>query len=862
MAWNVWAATSATTLTTGRWGSFAIAANGIVYVIGGCTAGAALTSCSSRTSVIERYKIYNNDSGNPVSWSTANTYSTNPNRVGLSAAILNGYIYAAGGCISTSTYCTDTTNNVSYAAIDTYGDLGTWSSTTANLPADRAWGKLKPAGGTLYYIGGQSDTDTDYRTEVYYGTPSSGNISSWGTASNGLPNARSNFGATVWNDQLYVVGGEGTGTGCSGGVCNTVYVSPSLSSGGNIGSAWSTGSTSFNVARSGTIAVAYANNLYVLGGFDGANYLSDSQYSQIDTANGNVGSWSYSTTLPKPLAQGDGFAANGYMYVLGGQSDGQSCNPISIVAPVSSNTTVESGNNPTGIGAWNETNERYTTGRFGNAAVYHGGKSYVLGGADCISDSEGIFTTPGTVNFDIPAGVTSMDVKMWGGGGGAGGGNASSSGGNGGGGGYVSSTLSVTPGETLTLYVGGGGGGAGAGDGGGGGGGGGWSGIFRSATPLIVAGGGGGGGGALNNTGPVNGGNAGAGGGTSGLTGVASGSNQPGTGGTGAAVGTGGTGLCNGNNGSGRTGGQGVTRSFFTCTTSAGGSAGVNGGGAGSGIGNSFTGQNAASGGGGGGYFGGGSGAAAGNNSNGGGAGSGGGSSYTTGTGPVNTAGSGNTPGNSGDGDRGTAGDGGTGSTNAAGSAGSAGKVIIDLGIAYSSPVVQQSTLRSQPQVAKYSISFDTDSDVFPDTYLFNGFDNGVDASWTFKYRSATDPGKATVGGGPDGRNCSTTETMTNWGQETTVAPLVLGSLGSYTPKNTSGTDTNCARYYFLSVGVDAQETFGFPDDVERVPTITDISLRYTADPAKRLMHGRTFINGMQNPIDTPVYTSNGPPIP
>lgn len=538
-----------------RWGLSVPVSNSYAYVIGGCTNGASPSGCTSRTDVIQTFQLYNNDSGAPAGYSTsANTYGTNPNRIGVSSTVLNGYLYAAGGCIST-TDCTNAVNTVSYAPIDANGALGSWSNTTANLPADRAWGALRAAGGSLYYFGGQSDTSTDYRTEVYYGTPSSGNVSSWGTASNGLPFARTNFGATVWNNRLYVVGGTCTGAtgGCSGGVSNGVYVSPQLNSGGNITSAWSTGSTSFTVPRSGGVAIAYANNLYLFGGYDGTNYLSDSQYSQINTSTGNAGSWSNSASMPQALAQGDGFAANGYVYVLGGRTASTTCDPISMVAPVSANTTIASGNNPTGIGAWYETNQRYTGARYGNAVAYNDGKAYVLGGG-C--------------------------------------------------------------GSTLT----------------------------------------------------------------------------------------------------------------------------------------------------------------------------------------------------------------------------------------YASPVTQQTALLSQPQVAKYSIAIDNDSDVYPTNWLLNGLDNSIGAKWQLKYRSMNNPFNTTT---PCGGSV-----MTTWGQDTYFGDVTLGLPGVYLPKNGAGTNISCARFYYFNVSVDSSQAFGYPDDVSRGPTITDLTLQFTADPSKRLLHGRTFTGGLQQPIDTPYYAN------
>lgn len=845
-SWGAWSTSSIT--INQRWGLSVPVSNSYAYVVGGCTAGTAPSSCSSRTNMVQTFQLYNNNSGAPASYSTsANTFSTDPNRIGVATAILNGYIYAAGGCTSTSDYCTSRTTDVSYAAIDSYGNIGSWSSATGSLSASRAWGKLRAAGGTLYYIGGEDSAGAS-QTTVYYATPSSGNISSWSTATNGLPNARSDFGATVWNDRLYVVGGKGSSTGCSGGYCNTVYVSPSLAAGGNITTSWSTSSTSFNVERSGVVAVAYANNLYIFGGYNG-NFLSDSQYSKLDTSTGAAGSWSYSQSLPQPLAQGDGFAVNGYVYLVGGRSSTNICEPTSLVAPISANTTIASGNNPTGVGTWFETNQKYSGPRFGHGVAYTNGKLYVLGGMNCTGGTS--FTSSGNTNYVVPAGVTEITVKLWGGGGGGSGSGWTALGGDGGGGGYASSVLSVTPGETLTVSVGGGGAGGnsnGSANGQGrGGAGGGYSSILRSTTHLIIAPGGGGGGGGNRE---VAGSNGGAGGGATGIAGSANGATTGGGGGTSSAGGAAGGG--NGGAGTSLTGGAGGGEA----SGGGGGPAGsFNGGGKGGSVYNFFGTATAGGGGGGGGYYGGGGG---GNNSTSarGGSGGGGGSSYLTGASQTTTAGSGATPGNSNDSFRGTSGNGGLKSpaNNGNGSAGNSGLIRITTPTSISpvTPVVQQSAILSQPQISQYSIMLDTDTDVYPTKWLLNGLDNSIGAHWRLSYKSMTDPNANKAGNGT-GMDCSAAQ-MTNWGQPTNHGNVELGKPGLYTPLDGSGINTNCARYFNINVSISAQETFGYPDDVSRGPTITDLTVNFTADPAKRLMHGRTFTNGLQMPIDTPYY--------
>ena len=94
--------------------------------------------------------------------------------------------------------------------------------------------------------------------------------------------------------------------------------------------------------------------------------------------------------------------------------------------------------------------------------------------------------------------------------------------------------------------------------------------------------------------------------------------------------------------------------------------------------------------------------------------------------------------------------------------------------------------------------------------------------------------------------------TMTTWGQETNFGNTTLGNVNTYTPKESGGGNINCARYYYFFISIDASQTFGYPEDVNRGPTITDLSLFFTSDPSKRLRHGKTFTGGEQQPLDTP----------
>ncbi|GAP49801.1 glycine-rich protein [Streptomyces azureus] len=174
--------------------------------------------------------------------------------------------------------------------------------------------------------------------------------------------------------------------------------------------------------------------------------------------------------------------------------------------------------------------------------------------------------------FQVPAGVTALDVRAWGQGG------EGTPSANGGAGGYTAGTLRVTPGERLSLAVGvqrfgdalgGAGGGKHAAVGGNS------SGVRTSdGKPLLIAAGGGGGGG-----GSPESGQGGPGGGERGQDGT-----KPERGGKGAAGPTGGAGGGNGSSGADASaGGKGGAGGAGSGGEGGGGGAGYAGGGGGGG---------------------------------------------------------------------------------------------------------------------------------------------------------------------------------------------------------------------------------------------------------------------------------------
>jgi hypothetical protein len=756
-----------------RWGLTVPVSNSYAYVVGGCTTGEAPSSCSTRTNDIQTFQIYNNDSGAPVLYSaSANQFGTD--RFGASSAIVDGYIYVAGGCTSAAD-CTTATNSVQYASIDVYGTLGSWTA-GGNLPAVRAWGQLEVAGGTLYYIGGQTSTSTDERPEVYYATPSGGAVT-WASVSTSydLPDGRTQHAATVWNNRIYVAGGIAE-TG--GAVSTTVYVSPDLSAGGTIGSAW-TSLTAFDIARSGATLVAYANNLYLLGGFDGTNYLNDVQFTQINS-DGTVDAWTFTSPLPTAIRQADGYAANGYIYLVGGRSSATNCSSNTFVAPISANTTIATGNNPTGVGEWYETNVRYNGKRYGNSVAYSNGKYYITGGVcdgfPTISDLlVQTFSTAATShNVTMPATVDSGDLLL-----------------------MLFTNDIAASGTTTTTPSG-------------------WTLVPATAgnsnnqvRVLIYAK-------------------------------VASGSEDGSsvdvvTSASEAAAAQ--TYRIKAGEWSGTLAGV-EAAAASNASTSTPNPASLNP----SGWGTENTLWIAYA----------------------------GGSSFNSVTTyPTNFTGGVHTQSNTGTGGASVSSawqesasasmDPGTFTMNAANDSSAFTIAIRPASFALTgSNSTVQTAVYSQPQIAMYSRMIDTDTDVFPTSYLLNGIDNSIGARWQTKYRSMHDISDGAGQQNPN-EDCGTSSSMalmTTWGQETDDGDTTLGDVNEYIPLNSSGGDINCARYFYFYVSIDASQTFGYPEDVNRGPTIADLSLFFTSDPSKRLRHGKTFTGGEQQPLDTPCRQS------
>ena len=148
-------------------------------------------------------------------------------------------------------------------------------------------------------------------------------------------------------------------------------INRAVPSGGSI-SNW-TSTSGFPTPRLGHTSVAYNGYLYVIGGSsNGPVYRNDVQYAPIN-ADGTIGSWTATTSFNTVRSGHTSVAYNGYLYVLGGSTATSRFNDVQY-APINADGT---------IGSWTATTS-FTTARSGHTSVAYNGYLYVIGGWNSI----------------------------------------------------------------------------------------------------------------------------------------------------------------------------------------------------------------------------------------------------------------------------------------------------------------------------------------------------------------------------------------------------------------------------------------------------------------------------------------------
>jgi hypothetical protein len=117
-----------------------------------------------------------------------------------------------------------------------------------------------------------------------------------------------------------------------------------------------------------------------MGGYDGANFLQDVQFGKIQSSGDINTAWTFTNDLPYKERQTAAFAANGYIYTMGGATGtaSTSCLNTQYVASVASDGTT---------GFWTPGVATSFTAVMGPGLAYYNGYYYVVGGNDCSANT-------------------------------------------------------------------------------------------------------------------------------------------------------------------------------------------------------------------------------------------------------------------------------------------------------------------------------------------------------------------------------------------------------------------------------------------------------------------------------------------
>ncbi len=338
---------------------------GVLYVAGGCSAG-ALTCTTTRDQV--HYAAINNNGSLAGSGALtqSGTFSTARGDFGMTA--VNNNLYITGGRTN-NTYYSDT----QVAPINSNGTVGSWTAISGTtLATARAGAGVVSTNGNIYAVSGYNGS-TLYDTVQIAGVNNGGGgqAGSWTTDSTDtFTGGRTEAQTVAHNGYLYVLGGR---NGSS--YLNTVQFAP-LNTDGTVG-AWVAG-PNFTTGRSVFSATAMNGYMYILGGRNGAStYLKDIQYAKIN-ADGSLGAWASAGSNVFNAGQGSCVVAyNGYIYSLGGWDGSTDHNSVRYAQQNAGGT----------IGSWQTANS-FTDGRSNLNCVTNGGYIYISGGENLVGTND------------------------------------------------------------------------------------------------------------------------------------------------------------------------------------------------------------------------------------------------------------------------------------------------------------------------------------------------------------------------------------------------------------------------------------------------------------------------------------------
>ena len=193
-----------------------------------------------------------------------------------------------------------------------------WVQTTP-LPDGYQEQGLVYSSGFLYQTGGSSRLNGDQDgTNVFYAPVyTNGIVGVWNTGTQ-LPEAVLNHAAVTLNGFVYVLGGYHYTPASNDFISKVVYYSK-IHSDGSIGPRQVANPMPYSAFFES--ASIWNNRIYIIGGWTSAQALTSAIYSANIQPDGSLSAWVAQTSVPDAIyTQGE--VSNGYLYVLGGVVNG------------------------------------------------------------------------------------------------------------------------------------------------------------------------------------------------------------------------------------------------------------------------------------------------------------------------------------------------------------------------------------------------------------------------------------------------------------------------------------------------------------------------------------------------------------
>ena len=302
-------------------------------------------------------------------WTTAT--NSLPEALGLSQAVVtSSRVYLLGGYDGSRRVAT-----VYTTPINEDGTIGAWTIDTS-LPQALAHSQAVVTSSRVYLLGGITN-DSGYVSTIYSAPINEdGTLGAWTIATNSLPEALAHSQAVVTSNRLYLLGGVNGNSWVS-----TVRTAP-INEDGTLG-AWTT-DTSLPEALSSSLVVVTSSRVYLLGGFNGSDYVT-TVYTAPINEDGTIGAWTTDTTsLPEALTASQVAVTSSRVYLLGGVNDSTWTSTV-YTTPINEDGT---------LGAWTTATNSLPEALSHSRAIVTSSRVHLLGGHNDSDYVSTVYTAP------------------------------------------------------------------------------------------------------------------------------------------------------------------------------------------------------------------------------------------------------------------------------------------------------------------------------------------------------------------------------------------------------------------------------------------------------------------------------------